>query len=97
MINNDLPRYVPWGQNSAQVQKLYTTERTTLTLDAKLDPKVPHQYAVAIERELIPPPEPTSNAKSSERKHPQNNDPVSRIFLSIANYEPTYHRIDIKV
>ena len=97
MVNGELPGYAAWGQNSAPVQKLKTTERTTLTLDAKLDPKVPHQYSVAIGREVIPPPERASDAKSSERKHPQNNDPVSRVFLSIAYYTPTYHRIDIEV
>lgn len=97
MIRGDFSGYSSLGLGSAYTPKPLATERAALTLDAKLDPKAPHQYSVSVARDLIQPPERTSDAKSNERKPYQNNDPVSRVFLSIADYQPTRHRIDIDV
>ena len=71
--------------------------RPAITLDAEPDPKTPHQYAVTAKPQVIPPPERPSEAKSAAKKPNQNIDPVSRAFLAVAEYEPTYHRIDVRV
>lgn len=86
-----------YTQGSVYAQKPLAPARPAVTLDAEPDPKTPHQYAVQTKPQVIPPPERPSEAKSTVKKPNQNNDPVSRAFLAVANYQPVYHRIDVKV
>ena len=86
-----------YGQGALYTQKPNVPPRPAVTLDAEPDPKTPHQYAVQTKPQVIPPPERPSEAKSTAKKPNQNNDPVSRAFLAVADYQPVYHRIDIKV
>ena len=97
MVVGDFLGYSTLGQGSAYLQKPGSAVRPAVTLDAEPDPKTPHQYAVNTKPQVIPPPERPSEAKYSAKKPDQNTDPVSRVFLAIENYEPTYHRIDIRV
>lgn len=96
MVIGDFLGYSSYGQGSVYTQRP-TPARPAVTLDAEPDPKTPNQYAVQTKPQVIPPPERPSEAKSSGKKANQNTDPVSRAFLAVENYQPTYHRIDIKV
>lgn len=97
MVIGDFLGYSSYGQGSVYTQKPYAPARPAVTLDAEPDPKTPHQYTVQAKPQVIPPPERPTEAKSSGKRPNQNNDPVSRAFLAVENYQPTYHRIDIKV
>ncbi len=96
MVIGDFLGYSSYGQGSVFAQRS-TPARPAVTLDAEPDPKTPNQYAVQTKPQVIPPPERPSEAKGSGKKANQNTDPVSRVFLAVENYQPTYHRIDIKV
>lgn len=82
---------------SVHPQRAASQVRPAVTLEAERDPHLPHQYRVAAKPQVIPPAEATSDAKSSNKKFPQNDDPVSRAFLAVANYRPREHSIDIHV
>lgn len=99
MVIGDFLGYSTYGQSSVYAQKPQAQVRPAVTLEAEPDPQVPHQYSVAAKPLVIPPPDAPTDAKSSGKKANQNTDPVSRVFLAVANYElkPTYHRIDIEV
>lgn len=97
MVIGDFVSYSNYAQGSVYTQKPLVQPRPAVTLDAERDPKMPHQYAVQAKPQVIPPPERPSEAKSTVKKPDQNNDPVSRAFLAVADYRPVYHRIDIKV
>lgn len=97
MVIGDFLGYSTYGQGSVYTQKPQAQPRPAVTLEAERDPQTPHQYRVATRQELIPPPEAVTEAKSSGEKSNRNTDPASRAFLAVANYRPTYHRIDIKV
>jgi hypothetical protein len=86
-----------FAQGSVYTQKPLAQQRAAVTLDAEPDPKTPYQYAVQTKPQVIPPPERASEAKSTVKKPNQNNDPVSRAFLAVADYQPVHHRIDIRV
>lgn len=86
-----------YAQGSVYAQKPLAQPRPAVTLDAEPDPKAPHQYAVQTKPQVIPPPERPSEAKSPVKKPNQNNDPVSRAFLAVADYQPVRHRIDVRV
>ena len=97
MVIGDFLGYSAYGQGGFYSQKPAAQARPAVTLEAERDPQTPHQYRVAVKPHVIPPAEPASDAKSSGKKSPHNNDPVSRVFHAVANYGPTYHRIDIEV
>ena len=98
MVIGDYLGYSTLSHGAAFTQRPQPQVRPAVTLEAEPDPKTPHQYAVNIKQQVIPPPEQTSDAKSTAKKPNQNNDPVSRAFLAVADYQPrTYHRIDVKV
>lgn len=97
MILGDFSGYSNVGQGSAYLQKSPGFARPAVTLEAEPDPKTPHQYAVNTKPQVIPPPERASEAKYTAKKPNQNIDPVSRAFLAVADYQPTFHRIDIRV
>ncbi len=86
-----------FAQGPVYTQRPAAFARPAVTLDAEPDPKTPHQYTVQTQPQLIPPPERPSEAKSAVKKPNQNNDPVSRAFLAVADYQPVRHRIDIRV
>jgi len=96
MVIGDFLGYSSFGQGSVYAQRP-TPARPAVTLDAQPDPKTPHQYAVQTKPQIIPPPERPGEAKAQSKKANQNDDPVSRVFLAVENYQPTYYRIDIKV
>ena len=96
MVIGEYTGYSSMGQGPANWQSPKIA-RPAITMDAEPDPKTPHQYAVNNKPQVIPPPERPSEAKGATKKPNQNTDPVSRAFLAIADYEPTYHRIDIRV
>jgi len=73
------------------------TERSQLTLDAKLDPKKPNEYAVQLPSPVIPSPEKVSDVKNTSKRFPQNDDPISRIFYAVEDYQPRRSKIDIYV
>lgn len=97
MVIGDFLGYSSLGLGSVRLQSAHVPERPGVTLEAKVDPQAPHQYSVLEAKPVIPPPEQPTEAKSSSKRANQNTDPVSRAFLSVADYRPTYHRIDIKV
>ncbi|RZA09856.1 MAG: hypothetical protein EOO68_00345 [Moraxellaceae bacterium] len=97
MVIGDFLGYSTYGQGSVYTQKPATQVRPAVTLEAERDPQTPHQYRVLTKPQVIPPPEATTDAKSASKKSNQNSDPVSRAFLAVADYSPTYHRIDVKV
>lgn len=99
MVIGDYLGYSTYGQGSVYTQKPQAQTRPAITLEAERDPQTPHQYRVATKQQIIPPPEAATDTKSSGKKANQNNDPVSRAFIAVANYQiqPTYHRIDVKV
>jgi hypothetical protein len=106
MVIGDFLGYSSYGQASAYAQRP-APARPAVTLDAEPDPKTPNQYIVqatsdvnaspVIPSQVIPPPERATEAASSGSKTHQNTDPVSRAFLAVENYRPTFHRIDISV
>lgn len=95
MVIGDFLGYA--AQGSVYSQRSQVPARPAVTLDAELDPKTPHQYSVQTKPQVIPPPERATEAKSAAKRANQNSDPVSRAFLAVADYQPTYHRIDVKV
>ena len=97
MVIGDISGYSSLGLGSLRPHKPNADERAPVTLDARLDPKAPNEYSVGPIPKIIPPPERPSDAKSAEKRTSQNNDPASRAFLSVANYSPTIHRIDLEV
>jgi hypothetical protein len=97
MVIGDFLGYSSMGMGSVYTQKPNVPVRPAVTLEAEPDPQTPHQYRVLAQPQILPPPEPATDAKSSGKKANQNNDPVSRAFLAVENYRPTYHRIDTKV
>ena len=97
MVIGDISGYSSLGLGSLRPQKPNVEERAPVTLDARLDPRAPNEYAVGPFPTIIPPPERPGDAKSAEKRTSQSNDPVSRAFLSVANYSPTIHRIDLEV
>ncbi len=97
MVIGDFLGYSSYAQGSVYTQRPNAQARPAVTLDAEPDPKTPHQYSVQTKPQVLPPPERPSEAKSVSKKANQNTDPVSRAFLAVENYQPTYHRIDIKV
>jgi hypothetical protein len=96
MVVGDYLGYSSYG-SSAYPQKPAVQTRPAVTLEAERDPYTPHQYRVATAPLVIPPAEAATDIKSSDNKARQNNDPVSRAFLAIANYSPARHSIDIRV
>lgn len=72
-------------------------ERSQVTLDAKLDPKKTNEYSVQISPPVITPPEKISEVKNASKRYPSNDDPVSRAFNAVADYEPRRRNIDIYV
>lgn len=97
MVIADFLGYSTYGQGSVYTQKPQAQVRPAVTLEAERDPHMPHQYRVLAKQQVVPPPEAATDAKSSGKKASQNNDLVSRAFLAVADYRPTYHRIDIDV
>jgi len=97
MAISEFTGYSSVGQGAAYWHKPANITRSAVTLDAEPDPKTPHQYAVNTKPQVIPPPERPSESKNLVKKSNQNTDPVSQAFLAIADYAPTYHRIDIRV
>ncbi len=97
MVIGDFLGYSAYGPGAAYSQRSQVQARPAVTLEAERDPQSPHQYRVAVAPLVIPPAEPTTEAKSGGKRTPQNNDPVSRAFLSVANYQSSRSRIDIKV
>ena len=97
MAISDFTGYSSVVQGAAYWQKPANITRPAVTLEAEPDPKTPHQYAVNAKPQVVPPPEKPSEPKSLIKKPNQNTDPVSQAFLAVADYTPTYHRIDIRV
>jgi len=97
MVIGDFLGYSTYGHGAVYTQKPQSQVRPAVTLEAERDPQTPHQYSVTTKPQVIPPPEAATDVKSSGKKANQNNDPASRAFLAVANYRPTYHRIDIEV
>jgi len=97
MVIGDFLGYSSLAQGSVYTQTQPVPVRPAVTLDAEPDPQTPHQYRVMTQPQVIPPPEAATDTKSGGKKANQNNDPVSRAFLAVANYSPSYHYIDIKV
>jgi hypothetical protein len=105
MVIGDYLGYSSYGHGSYAQRS--TPARPAITLDAEPDPKAPNQYIVkatvdviaspVIPSQVIPPPERATETASSGSKTHQNTDPVSRAFLAVENYQPTFHRIDISV
>ncbi|MFO1388450.1 hypothetical protein [Cellvibrio sp.] len=97
MVIGEFTGYSAYGTGANYAQRSQVQARPAVTLEAERDPQIPHQYRVAATAQVIPPVEPATEAKSGGKKAPQNNDPVSRAFLAVANYQPSRSRIDIKV
>lgn len=97
MVIGDFLGYSTYGHGSVFTQKPQAQTRSAVTLDAERDPQTPHQYRVLVKPQVIPAPEAPTETKSGGKKTNQNSDPVSRAFQAIADYGPTFHRIDIKV
>jgi hypothetical protein len=97
MVIGDFIGYTSLGLGSVRAHKFSAPEREAVTLEAKLDPKTPHEYSVQSAPPVILPPEKPTETKAPAKRHPQNSDPVSRVFLSVADYAPTVHKIDISV
>jgi hypothetical protein len=98
MVIGDYLGYTTLGHGAAYTQRPPAQARPAVTLEAELDPKTPHQYTVKTKPQVIPPPERADDAKSAGNKPNQNTDPVSKIFLAIADYQPAvYHHIDVTV
>lgn len=94
VIGGDAVRFSSLGLGSPLARNA-NAERNAIVLEAKLDPKKPNEYSVQTPAPVIPPPEKSSDVKQAGKRIPQNNDPVSRVFNAIADYEPRrLHRID---
>ncbi len=97
MLISNFLNYSSLGLGAIQRQGFNAPERQAVTLDARLDPKTPNEYAVQIAPPVIEPPQKVTEPKSASKKLNQNYDPASRAFLSVANFNPTIHRIDIYI
>ncbi len=97
MVIGDFLGYSSLGLGSALTRNNFHPERNAVTLDAKLDPKKPNEYAVQTPPPVLPPPEKTSDVKNAGKRAPQNSDPVSRAFNTVADYETRVHRIDVHI
>lgn len=97
MVIGDFIGYSAYGLGGNYSQRPQAQPRSAVTLEAERDPQSPHQYRVASAAQVIPPAEPATDAKSSGKKAPRNNDPVSRAFHAVADYQPRRSQIDIKV
>jgi hypothetical protein len=95
MVIGDFLGYSSLGY--AQPRSPHYAERNAVTLEAKLDPKKPNEYAVQLSPPVIPPPEKTSDPQTAGRRAPQNTDPASRAFTAVANFESRKPLIDIYV
>lgn len=104
MVIGNLTGYVSSGYGAggnlrphAAQEREPANQRQPVTLDAQLDPKTPNEYSVSPSPSVIPPPERTSDTKAPDKRTSQNNDPASRAFLSVANYQSRPNSIDISV
>lgn len=97
MVIGDFLGYSSLGLGSALTRNNFHSERSAVTLDAKLDPKKPNEYSVQTPSPVLPPPEKTSDIKNAGKRAPQNTDPISRAFNAVADYETRVQRIDIYV
>lgn len=102
MVISNFVSYSSLGLGAIQRQGAPAPGRQALTLDAKLDPKAPNEYAVELALSDIPaaviePPQKMSEAKPGNQQAHQNKDPASLAFISIANFKPATHKIDIRV
>lgn len=97
MVIGDFIGYSAYGPGTAYSQRPQAQTRPAITLEAERDPQSPHQYSVAAAPQVIPPIEASTDAKSVGRKAPRNNDPVSRAFHAVADYQPSRPLIDVRV
>jgi hypothetical protein len=95
-IGNSLG-YSSLGLGGALARTNSQSERNTVTLEAKLDPKKPNEYSVQTPTPSIVAPEQVSDNKNAAKRAPQNTDPVSRAFNAVADYESFTHRVDVRV
>jgi hypothetical protein len=82
MVIGDYLGYSSLGYGLLRTQ-INPKEQDRVILEAKLDPKKPNEYSV--QTPLIPPPEKASEPRNTHKRAPQNTDPVSSIFNSVAN------------
>ncbi|HWV14302.1 MAG TPA: hypothetical protein VN030_02640 [Cellvibrio sp.] len=92
MVNSDFSAFIPVG--SAYTRSANTAPRQAVTLEARIDPRSPHEYSVQLASEKV---DAVSQAESTEKKSRQNRDPASQAFFSVADYQPVKHSIDIVV
>jgi hypothetical protein len=97
MVISNFVSYSSLGLGAIQRQGVPASGRQAVTLDAKLDPEVPNKYAVEITPPVMEPPQKIPEAKSGSKKLNQNKDPASLAFISVADFKPTIHKIDIRV
>lgn len=97
MVISDSLGYSSLGFSAAPARNNFHAERNAVVLEAKLDPKKPNEYSVQTLDTAFVPPEKASETKGSGKRAPQNTDPVSRAFNTVAEYEARMHRIDIHV
>lgn len=97
MVIGDFRGYASLGLGGNFARTNPNSERSQVTLDARLDPKKPNEYSVQVPAPVIPPPEKTSDVKNTPKRAPQNNDPVSRAFNAVADFQPRKSKIDIYV
>lgn len=97
MVIGDFLGYSSLGLGSPLTRNQFNSERNAVTLEARLDPKKPNEYAVHTSPPVITPPEKTSDVKNAGKRAPQNTDPASRAFNAVADYETRVHRIDIHI
>lgn len=97
MVIGDFLGYSSLGLGSPLTRNHFNSERNAVTLDAKLDPKKPNEYAVQTPLPIIAPPEKNSDVKNTGKRPLQNTDPVSRAFNAVADYQTPTHRIDTRV
>jgi hypothetical protein len=97
MVIGDFLGYSSLGLGSPLTRNHNNSERSAVTLDARLDPKKPNEYAVQSPSPVIAPPEKSSDVKNAGKRATQNTDPASRAFNAVADYEAPKHRIDIRV
>lgn len=83
------------GANFSRINP--NNERNQVTLDAKLDPKKPNEYAVQLPAPVISAPEKSSDIKETNKRFPKNDDPVSRIFHAVEDYQTRPSKIDIYI
>jgi len=97
MVIGDFLGYSSLGFGGLPQQRPSVQERPSVTLDAQIDPKVPNEYAVPLTPKIIPPPERPSEVIVPDKRTSRSNDPVSRAFLTVANYQPIVNKINITV